>query len=148
MLPIVLTKKQSALIIGAGRACAIKLKVLSKIECDITIVSNDFSYDLGNVEFTKITKDFYTLEEDFFNEFDLIYIGIELSDTSIVKKLAKSKLINVLSNPQLSNFIHPCTRDDGDIQVSVHNLQERNPKKACKFADTFVKYKKELCQQS
>ncbi len=143
MLPIVLTKKQKALIIGAGRACAIKLKVLSRIECDITIVSNVFEYDLGDILFTKIQKDFYNLEESFFEQFDLIYIGIELQDTTMVKKLVKNKLVNVLSNPNLSNFIHPCTRDDDDILVSVNNLNERNPKKACRWADNFIKFKKE-----
>ena len=141
MLPIVLTKKQKALIVGGGRACAIKLKVLSRIDCDITIVSNIFDYDLGDVTFTKIQKDFYSLEEDFFEDFDLIYIGIELQDIIMVEKLVKTKLVNVLSNPTLSNFIHPCTRDDGDVLVSVNNITERNPKKACMWADKFIEYK-------
>ena len=142
MLPIVLTKKQKVLIIGAGRACAIKLKVLSRIDCDITIVSDIFNYDLGDVIFTKIQKDFYKLKESFFQDFDLIYIGIELQDTTMIKKLVKTKLVNVLSNPTLSNFIHPCSRDDGDILVSVNNLNERNPKKACAWADNFIEFKK------
>ena len=141
MLPIVLTKKQKALIVGGGRACAIKLKVLSRIDCDITIVSNIFDYDLGDVTFTKIQKDFYSLEEDFFEDFDLIYIGIELHDITMIEKLVKTKLVNVLSNPTLSNFIHPCTRDDGDVLVSVNNITERNPKKACMWADKFIEYK-------
>jgi|GEM_PF-2638737 len=142
MLPIVLTKKQKALIVGAGRACAIKLKVLSRIDCDITIVSDKFDYDLGDVTFTKIQKDFYKLEEDFFQDFDLIYIGIALQDTTMVEKLVKTKLVNVLSNPDLSNFIHPCTRDDGDVLVSINNINERNPKKACAWANQFIEYKK------
>ena len=141
MLPIVLTKKQKALIVGAGRACAIKLKVLSRIDCDITIVSDKFDYNLGDVTFTKIQKKFYTLTEDFFDEFDLIYIGIELKDTTMVEKLIKTKLVNVLSNPDLSNFIHPCTRDDGDVLVSVNNLNERNPKKACMWVNNFIEFK-------
>ncbi|MEA3554643.1 MAG: NAD(P)-dependent oxidoreductase [Campylobacterota bacterium] len=148
MLPIVLTKKQKALIVGAGCACAIKLKVLSRIDCDITIVSDKFDYNLGDAIYTKLQKDFYSLDESFFEDFDLIYIGIELQDTSMIEKLVNTKLVNVLSNPDLSNFIHPCTRDDGDVLVSVNNINERNPKKACKWADDFVEYKKELCQQN
>ncbi len=141
MLPIVLTKKQKALIVGGGRACAIKLKVLSRIDCDITIVSDKFDYDLGDTKFNKIKKDFYSLKEDFFQPFDLIYIAIELNNTTMIEKLTKTKLINILSNPNLSNFIHPCTRDDGDVLVSVNNIKERNPKKACTWANKFIDFK-------
>ncbi|MEA3352224.1 MAG: hypothetical protein U9Q33_00205 [Campylobacterota bacterium] len=72
----------------------------------------------------------------------MIYIGIPLNDTTMVEKLVKTKMVNVLSNPKLSNFIHPCTRDDGDIMVSVANLNKPNPKKACAYADEFIEYKK------
>lgn len=141
MLPIILTKKQKVLIVGAGRACAIKLKVLSRVNYDVTIASDRFDYDFGDIKFTKIQKDFYDLEFDFFEKFDLIYIAIDLKEDTMVQKLLKNKLVNVLSNPKLSNFIHPCSRDDGDIMVSVNNLKEKNPKKACRWADEFLEFK-------
>ena len=59
----------------------------------------------------------------------------------MVEKLLKTKMVNVLSNPSLSNFIHPCTRDDGDIMISVNNMNTANPKKACSWADKFIEYK-------
>lgn len=141
MLPIVLTKKQKVLIVGAGRACAIKLKVLTKANYDISIVSDEFSYDLDTLPYKKIQKDFYDLKLDFFEEFDLIYIAIALKNDFMVKKLLKNKLVNVLSNPTLSNFVHPCSRDDGDIMVSVSNLKEKNPRRACKLAEKFLEFK-------
>jgi siroheme synthase (precorrin-2 oxidase/ferrochelatase) len=141
MLPIVLTKKQKVLIIGAGRACEIKLKVLKRLECDITIVSEKFNYDFEDIKFTKIEQTFYSLEEEFFQKYDLIYIAIVLDDISLIEKLSTYKLINVLSNPDLSNFIHPCSRDDDDILVSVCNIYEKNPKKACSWAENFISYK-------
>ncbi len=140
MLPVILTKKQKVLIVGAGRACEIKLKVLSNHPCHITVVANEFLSQL-DTSITKIIKDFYQLEYDFFQEFDLIYIGIPLHSTVMVEKLLKTKMVNVLSNPNLSNFIHPCTRDDGDIMVSVNNINKPNPKKACKWANDFIEYK-------
>jgi len=143
MLPIILTKKQKVVIVGAGRACEIKLKVLSRVDCDITIVATQFPLEFNGVNFTKIVKDFYQLNATFFEDFDLIYIGIPLNDTSIVKQLLKTKMVNVLSNPSLSNFIHPCSRDDGDVLVSVNNLNKKDPKKACNWATQFIKYKNE-----
>lgn len=140
MLPIVLTKKQKVLIIGAGRACEIKLKVLSKHPCHITVVANQFLCELDK-DIEKINKSFEELEYSFFEQFDLIYIAIPLQNTRMVKKLLKIKLVNVLSNPDLSNFIHPCTRDDGDIMISVNNINKANPKKACSWADKFIEYK-------
>ena len=141
MLPVILTKKQKVLIVGAGKACKIKLKVLQTHPCEITVVANEFLCELDE-SIEKIQKDFKELSEDFFESFDLIYIGIELSDTTLVQKLLKTKMVNVLSNPSLSNFIHPCTRDDGDIMVSVANLNTPNPKKACALANEFIEYKK------
>ena len=140
MLPIVLTKKQKVLIVGAGRACEIKLKVLSKHPCHITVVANQFLCELDK-DIEKINRSFEELEYSFFEQFDLIYIAIPLQNTRMVKKLLKIKLVNVLSNPDLSNFIHPCTRDDGDIMVSVNNMNTSNPKKACSWADKFIEYK-------
>lgn len=141
MLSVILTKPQKVLIVGAGKACAIKLKVLKKTSSDITIVSENFECDLSNITYTKIQQNFYTLKEEFFKEFDLIYIAIALKDTAMVEKLSVYKMINVLSNPNLSNFIHPCSRNDGDIQVSVHNLNKPNPKKACSWAEKFINFK-------
>jgi siroheme synthase (precorrin-2 oxidase/ferrochelatase) len=137
MLPITLTKKQKVLIVGAGRACEIKLKVLSAHDCDITVVSKEFLCEIDS-SIEKIEKSFDELDYHFFMEYDLIYIAIALDDTTLVEKLAKTKLINVLSNPNLSNFVHPCTRSDGDVIVSVNNLHSPNPKKACKLAKWLV----------
>ena len=139
MLPIVLTKKQNILIVGAGRACQIKLKILSKIDCDITIVAQEFPIDFKNLKHTKIIQDFYSLDKSFFEPFDLIYVGIALENTTMIEYLAKIKMINILSNPSLSNFIHPCTRDNQDILVSVINIKEKNPKKACVLVEKFIK---------
>lgn len=141
MLPIVLTKSQKVLIIGAGRACEIKLKVLSKHPCDITVVANEFLSNLPK-SIIKIKKDFKELDLEFFKPFDLIYIGIALEDTTMVEKLLETKAVNVLSNPQLSNFIHPCTREDEDIMVSVNHIDKPNPKAACKLAEKFLAWKK------
>ena len=140
MLPIILTKKQKVLIVGAGRACEIKLKVLQNHPCDITVVADKFLCELDS-SIIKIQKNFKELDEDFFQPYDLIYIAIALEDTTLVEKLVKTKMINVLSNPKLSNFIHPCSRDDGDILVSVANLNKPDPKKACSWSNRFIEYK-------
>lgn len=143
MLPIILTKKQKVLIVGGGRACEIKLKVISKHSCDITVVANEFLFKLDD-SIKKIYKGFEELEESFFDDFDLIYIGIILPNSDMLQKLLKTKMVNVLSNPKLSNFIHPCSRDDDDIMVSVVNLNKPNPKKACRWANKFIDYKKQV----
>jgi siroheme synthase (precorrin-2 oxidase/ferrochelatase) len=148
MQPIVLTKKQKVLIIGAGTASIIKLKVLSRYNYDITILSDKFDQNLDNFLFTKIKKDFYTLDISFFSPFDLIYIGIDLKQNTIIKQLLDTKLVNILSDPKLGNFIHPCSRVDNDIQVSVNNINSSNPKKACQLAEKFLQYKKEIWKKS
>jgi len=141
MLSMILTKRQKVLIVGAGRACEIKLKVLSAHPCDITVVAKEFLCELDK-SIQRVEKSFEELEESFFENFDLIYIGIPLKDTTLIEKLLEKKMVNVLSNPQLSNFIHPCVRDDGDVMVSVANLKSPNPKRACALADEFIEYKK------
>ena len=140
MLPIIVTKKQKVLIIGAGKACEIKLRVLSNHPCHITVVADQFLCKLDE-RIEKIHKSFEELNEVFFEPFDLIYIAIPLKKNEMVEKLLKTKMVNVLSNPSLSNFIHPCTRDDGDIMISVNNINKANPKKACSWADKFIEYK-------
>lgn len=140
MLSVILTKKQKVLIVGAGKACEIKLKVLQKHPCDITVVAREFLCQLDeNIQ--KIQKNFEELNEKFFEEFDLIYIGIPLKDTDKVKKLLETKMVNVLSNPALSNFIHPCVRDDGEVMVGVNHINRANPKAACKLARDFIAWK-------
>lgn len=140
MLPIILTKKQRVLIVGAGRAAQIKIASLLHHECEISVVAKEFLIDL-DANSIKIVKDFYTLEYAFFQPFDLIYIAIPLEESTMVERLLESKMVNVLSHPEKSNFIHPCVREDGDIMLSVHNLQKPNPKKACHWANKFIEYK-------
>jgi siroheme synthase (precorrin-2 oxidase/ferrochelatase) len=141
MLPLVLTKKQKVLIVGAGRACEIKLRSLSSHPCDITVVSKKFLCETEE-GIKKVQKSFEELTESFFEPFDLIYIAVELKDTSMVEKLLKTKMVNVTSNPALGNFIHPCNRNDGDINVSVNSINKPDPKTACKWAEEFIEYKR------
>ncbi len=118
------------------------MKVLSKHPTEITIVAKEFLCNIDK-SIKKIKKSFEELDYNFFLDFDLIYIAIPLKETKIVEELAKVKMVNVLSNPKLSNFIHPCSRDDEDIIVSVANLKKANPKRACSWADRFIEYKNE-----
>lgn len=141
MLPIVLTKELNVLIVGAGRACEIKLKVLSKHPCKITIVARAFLCNIDK-SVVKIKKDFDELEEEFFSPFDLIYIATKVESTKKIEKLLQKKALNYLSNPELSNFIHPCSREDGEIIVSVNSIHKPNPKRACELANRFLEYKK------
>jgi precorrin-2 dehydrogenase/sirohydrochlorin ferrochelatase len=134
MLPIILTKKQKVLIVGGGRACEIKMKILSKQNYDITIVSQEFSKNLERYNFTKIQNSFSDLEYDFFLDFDLIYIAIDLDDYSMIDKLLKTKMINITSNPSYGNFIHPCSRENDELIVSV-STKGKSPKRACEIAN-------------
>jgi len=141
MLPIVLLKKQKVLIIGSGKACNIKLKTLQQYNYDITIVSKDFSKLDTNLSSStkKIKKDFYSLEYDFFMPFDLIYVAIKLTNTTMVKKLAQTKMINILGDKSLSTFIHPCTKKTDKFQLSIHSLHKPNPKQICNLLKDLIK---------
>lgn len=142
MLPIILTKKQKILIIGAGNAAIIKLKTLKENNHKITILSKEFPQNLNEFNFKKKTGDFYELKIDFFKKFDLIYLAIPIEERkSFIKKINKikeKKLINVLADHALGNFIHPCTRKNDNFMVSV-STYGKNPKKARLLCEKFAK---------
>lgn len=143
MLPLILTKPKRVLLIGGGGATLIKLKVLSKSENDISCYALEFREEIDNYRVKKVERDFYEMKLEEFESFDLIYIGLPYPRDSvkeqfllnIVSNLQKSKLINVLSKPELSNFIHPCTRQKDNILVSVSSGK---PKVSCALAEKFV----------
>jgi len=144
MLPLILTEKRKVLIIGAGRAAAIKLKSLSLAGYDVTVVSKKFSKELDKYSFKRVKGGFYNIKQNFLKKFDLIYIAIPIKKKKEqkfikkVKKIGQKKLINVLARHELGNFIHPCTRKNSEFIVSV-STYGKEPKKACALSEKFVR---------
>jgi siroheme synthase (precorrin-2 oxidase/ferrochelatase) len=133
-----LTKSQNALIIGAKRAGYIKYKSLKNAQFNITIVSKSFANDF---ECKMIKDEFLNLDFDYFFQFNLIYIAFKPNEQEIklIKKLQENNLfVNVLSNPTLSNFIHPCSKKNSNFIVSVAQLKKPNPKLSCALAKKFA----------
>jgi siroheme synthase (precorrin-2 oxidase/ferrochelatase) len=150
MLPIVLTNHRRILCIGAGEAVKIKLKILTKEFDDITVVSKEFK-SIDKYDVTIQYGDFYEMSIDDILSYDMIYLGINYpKDKTLEEKymqkvnsIKQSKLICVLGNSKLGNFIHPCTREYENIKVSV-STSGKSPALACKLADKFIKKVKDI----
>lgn len=143
MLPIILTnQKAKILCIGGGEAVAIKLKILTKVYDDITIIAQDYS-KIQEYAVTKQIGNFWDISIDDMLKYDIIYLGIpypidkEIEYIDIINKLKQQKLVCVLGNHKLGNFIHPCTKEKDDILVSV-STKGKSPKLACTLAQKFV----------
>ncbi len=143
MLPLILTKPKKILIIGGGNSALIKLKILSKSSNEISCYGLSFAREIDNYKLKKVKKDFYEMNLSEFSEFDLIYFAIAYPNNkqqeefflNTISILSEKKLINVLSKPNLSNFIHPCTREKDGILISVST---KKPKLSCALAEKFI----------
>ncbi len=145
MYPIVLTQDFKVLVVGAGRASKIKLKSLTQNFSDITCLSLNFDSEIDKLNIKKIKDNFYNLNLNFFDEFNMIYFTFEYPIESkkekfllnVIEYLKESnKLLNCSSKPKLGNFINPCTRRDKNTILSISTL---NPKKSVKLANKLIK---------
>jgi siroheme synthase (precorrin-2 oxidase/ferrochelatase) len=152
MLPVVLIDDKKILCIGAGKAVAIKLKILTKVYDDITVISKEFvALDKYKDSIKPIVADFYDLSIDEILEYDIIYLGIEYPTDKTkenqyiqkVSQIKQSRLICVLGNHKLGNFIHPCTREYENIKVSV-STSGKSPALSCKLADELIQKAKDI----
>jgi siroheme synthase (precorrin-2 oxidase/ferrochelatase) len=147
MLPIILTKPLHALVIGAGKAAAYKFQTLHDAHMPISALSLNFAHIPSHLSIQTHHGDFYTIEESFFDSYDLIYLTIPYPTNSSQKRiythriesfLSRNKLVDVASKPNLGNFIHPATRRVNHLIVSV-STSGQNPKQAVKLANDFKK---------
>ncbi|MBF0365919.1 MAG: hypothetical protein HQK50_10135 [Oligoflexia bacterium] len=145
MFPIILTKeKLSAVIIGGGNAALIKVHTLLKLKAKVQVhcYSLDFIEEIkAKQEVHKRVVDFYELSVEELRDFDLIYITLSLSTTTVVVEELKrqGKLICVASKPELGNFINPCTRKNAAFMVSV-STYGKSPKAARTLSEKFIEY--------
>lgn len=98
--------EKSILLIGAGNACAEKLKTLLSLDMQITVISDSFLPVFKNNDRLSLIERKYAYGD--MQNFDIIYCGI--NDETERKKIRteaekKNKLINFVDRPLESDFI-------------------------------------------
>lgn len=98
--------EKSILLIGAGNACAEKLKTLLSLDMQITVISDSFLPVFKNNDRLELIERKYAYGD--MQNFDIIYCGINDEETrNRIRTEAKerSKLINFVDRPLDSDFI-------------------------------------------
>lgn len=98
--------EKSILLIGAGNACAEKLRTLLSLDMQVTVISDSFLPVFQNNDKLKLIERKYTVGD--MQNFDIIYCGI--NDETERKKIRDEaetlgKLINFVDRPLESDFI-------------------------------------------
>lgn len=128
--------EKSILLIGAGNACAEKLKTLLSLDMQITVISDSFLPIFKNNEKFHLIERKYSYGD--MQNFDIIYCGI--NDETERKKIRteaeeKKKLINFVDRPLDSDFISASSLiyDNFTIFISTYG---RSPGGAKKIRET------------
>lgn len=111
------------LIIGGGTIAYRKLRILLKGDFKITVVATSCSKEMQNLikehNIKLFTREFIAEDIDSYN------LIVSATDNQQVNKLAaatalsKGLLVNVVDQPELSNFIFPAIIDRSPITVSI-----------------------------
>lgn len=106
------------LIVGGGNIALHKLKILSKFNVDITVLSRKINFDFHKV----ILKDF---EENDVENFDIV-VGAtndEKVNSSVYSACKKRKIpVNIVDNKDKSDFIFPAIIVKENLVVAVSTM--------------------------
>ncbi|WP_417347242.1 NAD(P)-dependent oxidoreductase [Ferrimonas sp.] len=128
MMPLVMTDPMKVLIIGGGRAAAIKATSVLRYQHDVTLLSPVFNDDCLNLCCRRVPGDLYQMELESFAPYQLIYLALPWPATAsrrtYLKSLcdhlkARGHLISVSCKPELGNVINPCSRRVGEHLLSL-----------------------------
>lgn len=108
-LPVLLdVTEKNILLIGAGKACAEKLRTLSQLQKSVTVIARDFSPEFEGKSWLNLKKKDYEVAD--LTGFDVAYIGVnnrqlENRITEDAKKLGM--IVNIVDRVEGSDFISP-----------------------------------------
>jgi uroporphyrin-III C-methyltransferase/precorrin-2 dehydrogenase/sirohydrochlorin ferrochelatase len=134
------------LIIGGGKVALQKARLLKEFSGNIVVIATQISNEIRDTINTCITKEY---EKKDLDGFDLIYACT--NNEELNKKISSDsketgKLVNVVDNPELCDYISPAIYKEGNITVAVGS-DARDVKKAIKLRDkiqSFLLQKKHL----
>lgn len=123
-------ENKKILIVGGGNIAFHKLKILSKFNADITVLSSEMNFDFSKV----ILKDF---EEKDVENYDIV-IGAtndEKVNTSIYSACKKRKIpVNIVDDKDKSDFIFPAMTVKENLVIAVSTMGA-SPTAAAKIRD-------------
>lgn len=108
-LPVMLDiTAKSVLLVGAGRACAEKLRTLSQLSIPLTVIAPQIDEAFLGKPWIDIIERPYQRGDA--KGYDVVYIGV--NDPELTQKIreeaaAQGALVNVVDNPALSDYISP-----------------------------------------
>ena len=119
-LPINLNlSDKSILLIGGGKVALQKLKLLLQFTNNITVLAPEIVDEIKQTGITCLVKPYATTD---LANFQLIYActnNLELNQQIVVDCRHKKILINVVDNPELSDFISPAIYKQDKMTVAV-----------------------------
>ncbi|WP_028112463.1 NAD(P)-dependent oxidoreductase [Ferrimonas kyonanensis] len=128
MMPLMFTDAMPVLIIGGGRAAAIKATSVLRYQQRVTLISTQFNDQCLGLPCERIDGDVYQMRPEEFAGYQLIYLAMPWPATSgrrrYIERLADTlkangKLVCVSCKPQLGNVINPCSRRVGEHVLSL-----------------------------
>ncbi|SDJ79126.1 Siroheme synthase (precorrin-2 oxidase/ferrochelatase domain) [Ferrimonas sediminum] len=128
MMPLTFTDAMSVLIIGGGRAAAIKATSVLRYQQRVTLISPQFNERCLGLPCERIDGDVYQMRPEDFAAYQLIYLAMPWPATSErrrhIERLAKTlkadgKLLCVSCKPQLGNVTNPCSRRVGEHLLAL-----------------------------
>lgn len=117
-ISIKITNKK-VLLVGGGKVALEKIQSLKRFTKDITIITEEAIQEIKEYPYTIIYKEY---EKTDLNNFFLVYA---CTNNSNINQLIKSDcdekgiLVNVVDNPQQSEFISPAIYKDNNMTVAV-----------------------------
>jgi len=98
--------EKNILILGGGKASAEKLRTLSQLELNVTVISPEFDAEFQDKPWLNLIKRKY--QKGDLRNFDLVYSGVNHKPTEmeILSEANENKIpVNFVDNPGKSNFI-------------------------------------------
>lgn len=133
-----ITEKE-ILIVGGGNVAFQKLKTLLKFTGKITVISENISEDIYSTGVTCIRKSFETNDLE---GFDIIYAATdnkEVNELIFIKSRGLGSLVNVVDNPEISDFISPAVLIHNGNSISVGS-DGKSPKKSVEIRNKIEQF--------
>lgn len=131
--------KKNILIVGSGKVALQKIIILENFTSNITVVAPHISKEIKSRGITFIENEF---SREMLNGFSLVYACTE--DKKLNKQIKDDAqklniLVNIVDNPELSDFISPAIFKQNSMTVAVSS-NGQNVKKAIAWRNRIKDY--------
>ncbi len=116
---------KKVLLIGAGKACAEKLRTLSQLSIPVTVIAPHIDQAFLNKEWITIEKRSYKAGD--LKGYDIVYVGVnnpELEDEIEKEVIRENCIVNYVDRPARSDFISPSLIQKEHFSIFISTFGE------------------------